>query len=112
MEDDALMHCTRGSPACTTTASDEARARMETKTAVETAYIIKQTFIRRVLFRGRGVSREARVVVVRIDGCLLKEFTHVASVRMNDWQRLLYSHFGTPHGDVIARLMVTTMKLK
>ena len=51
-------------------------------------------------------------LVVRIEECPLKEFTHMAYVRMNDWQCILYFLFGRPHGDMSARLMVTTMKLK
>ena len=32
-------------------------------------------------------------LVVRIEECPLKEFTHMAYVRMNDWQYILYSLF-------------------
>jgi len=48
-DDDALVHCARGPSACTTTASDEAKARTETKAAVEMAYMVKQRLRQRVL---------------------------------------------------------------
>ncbi len=45
----APVHCARGPAACTTTASDEAKARTETKAAVEMAYMVKQRLRQRVL---------------------------------------------------------------
>jgi hypothetical protein len=40
-QDDVPTHCSRGPLACTTDASDKAKARMETKGAVEMAYMVK-----------------------------------------------------------------------
>ena len=116
MEDDARSHTTRGSPARTTTASDEARARMETIAAVKKVYIIKQTLSQRRLVQKGGIIPSLYIRVkpelVRMDGCLLKEFTHMVRARMNDWQHLLYSHCGKPHVDVAVRLMTMTMTMK
>ena len=39
--DDAREHTGRGSPACTTTASDEAKASTEAKAEVEMMYMLK-----------------------------------------------------------------------
>ena len=44
MEYDAPTHTGRGSPACTTTASDEAKARMETKAEMYMGYMVNQAF--------------------------------------------------------------------
>ena len=54
MEDDALRHRSLGLPARTVTASDEARARNDTKAAVEMVYIIKQTLNQRGFIRLDG----------------------------------------------------------
>ena len=54
MEDDALRHRSLGLPARTMTASDEARARNDTKAAVEMVYIIKQTLNQRGFIRLDG----------------------------------------------------------
>ena len=54
MEDDALRHRGLGFPARTMTASDEARARMDKKAAVEMVYIIEQTSSQRGLIRLEG----------------------------------------------------------
>jgi hypothetical protein len=43
VEDDALVHSGRGPFGGTSAASDEAKARMETKAAVEIAYMERQT---------------------------------------------------------------------
>lgn len=48
-EDNAPVHCVRGPVACTTTASDETKARTETKTAAEMAYMVKWTLRQKVL---------------------------------------------------------------
>jgi len=48
-DDDAPIHCVRGPSACTTTASDETKARTERKATVEMAYMVKQTLRQRVI---------------------------------------------------------------
>jgi hypothetical protein len=45
-EEDALVHSGRGPAACTTTASDETKARTETKAAVKMVYMVKQTCVK------------------------------------------------------------------
>ena len=92
VEYDALEHAGRGLPACTP-ASDEAKARMETKAAVEMEYMVKQTLGQRGCCSNGGEQpfilypREVRVVR-RMDRRLLEELTHVGSTQKNTQQGL------------------------
>ena len=73
VEDDALVHFGRGPRACTTPASDETKARTETKAAVEIAYIGKVDLASNDCCSNRGEQpfilylREAWFGVVRTD---------------------------------------------